>query len=260
MNKFGLNEEIIKRWKDDSFVMKGVNDTAIILIHGWSAFPRQMKPFAELLNKQGHWVYVPKLTGHGEVPENLEKAKVEDWIKDVEKEIDKVKKNPKIKKVCIGGNSMGGSLSIIGATRNKIDTLFLMGTPVRLKFQTLAWFLVKISSFFNLYFKKSYPKNIDKNYPGSTSYLYTPSLSILECFKVIKKAAQSLNQVTAPTLILQTSQDYMVTKYSPWIIYHRIKSKNKKLQWVQSKYDNHTMTGQETVDACDMINNFILKI
>jgi esterase/lipase len=77
---------------------------------------------------------------------------------------------------------------------------------------------------------------------------------------VIKKAAFSLGKVNTPTLILQTNSDYMVTKYSPWIIYNMVKSKIKKLHWIQSKFDNHSMAGDEIVEASLVIKRFIFEV
>lgn len=260
MGRFGISDERIKFWEDKPIFMKGNSDTCFILIYGWSAMPRQMKEFAGALNEQGYWIYVPMLKGHGSVPENLENAKAENWINDVEKAYDKMKENPKIKKICIAGNSMGGSLSVIASLKRKMEAIILMGTPVYLKYQFIIYFIARVTSWFNLYCKKSYPKNIKKDYPGSTSYQYFPVKSVVECLKVIRKSAFSLGKVTAPVLILQTNQDYMVPKYAPWIIYKRVKSRIKEIHFVQSQYENHTMTDEEIEKATVMMNNFIKKV
>ena len=258
--KFGIGEDIIKKWEDEPIILKGNNSIAIILIHGWSAFPRQMIELGKRLNEDGYWIYIPLLKGHGRSPENLEKVIMDDWINDIEKEAAKVKTNPIIKKVFIGGNSMGGSLAILGALKNNYSGLILLGTPIHIKRHFLVWFLANLLSPFGFYLKKTYPKNIKDDYPGSTSYQYFPVKSVLQSLRTIRTAAFSLTKIKIPTLILQTNQDYMVTKYSPWIIYNLVKSKVKKLHWIQSKFDNHSMVGDEITEASLVIKRFIFEI
>ncbi len=260
MGKFGISEEKIKKWRDNPILMEGDNGICFILIYGWSAMPRQMKDFAKILNQQGYWIYVPKLKGHGTRPEDLENAEAEDWIRDVERAYDEMKNNPRIKKICALGNSMGGSLSVILSLKRKTEGIVLLGTPVHLKYQFIISFIARSASWFNLYCRKTYPKNIKKDYPGSTSYQYFPLKSVVECLKIIKEAAYGMDKVTAPVLILQTNQDYMVPKYAPWIIYNRIRSKIKEIHFIESKYENHTMTDEEIEGAAVRINNFLRKI
>jgi carboxylesterase len=258
--KFGINKDMIKNWEDRSIVLKGNNEVAVILIHGWSAFPRQMLDLGRRLNEEGYWIYIPLLSGHGCRPESLEKVIMDDWVNDVEKVLAKIKDNSAVKKVFIGGNSMGGSLAILGSLKDNFSGLILLGTPVHIKRHFLVWFLSNLLSPFGIYLKKTYPKNIKDDYPGSNSYQYFPVKSVSQCLAVIKKAAFSLGKVNTPTLILQTNSDYMVTKYSPWIIYNMVKSKIKKLHWIQSKFDNHSMAGDEIVEASLVIKRFIFEV
>lgn len=260
MGRFGIDDETIKNWHDKPIMLKGKKNIAVVLFHGWSAFSRQLLNLARILNRKGYWVYLPLLTGHGSRPEDLETVKAGDWIKDAENAIDEIKKNHQIKNIIIGGNSMGGNLAIIGSLRREVSGLILLGTPVHIKHHFFIWITAGVLGLFNIYSKKRYPKNIDDRYPGSTSYQFVPVKSVSQCLKIIKKSVFSLARVNVPILILQTNQDYMVTKYSPWVIYNRVKSKIKKLQWVQSKYDNHTMTDEEVGDAAVMIDSFIIDM
>jgi esterase/lipase len=136
-----------------------------------------------------------------------------------------------------------------------------MGTPVHIKSHFWAWIGSRLGPFiFKKYAHKTYPKKTINAVPSNHSYTYFSLRSVKECLRAIRKSAMNLNKVTVPVLIVQTNSDYLVTKYSPWIIFNRIKSKIKKLQWIQSKYDSHTLTKEETKDFFSVIQNFLLEL
>ena len=260
MARFGIEDEKVRQWQDNSIELEGKNEIAIILIHGWSAFPRQMLDLGKKLKEKGYWIFIPRLKGHGRTPEDLESVTAENWIRNIDEAVEIVRQNPKIKKICVGGNSMGGNLALLAGAKKQADAIFILGAPVHIRHHFFIWILSRILGYFNLYSKKTYPKKIKGDYPGETSYQFFPIRSVAECLKVIKKSVFSLPKITAPILILQTNLDYMVTKYSPWVIYNLVKSKTKKLRWIQSKYQNHTMMGEEMNEAGEMVGNFLKEI
>lgn len=228
------------------------------MIHGWSANPRQTVPIAECFNEKGYWVSVPLLKGHGTKPEDLEDAKVEDWIEDTKRAVEELKNRPEIEKVFVGGISVGANLALIASTLISVEGIFLFGAPVHLK----NHFLIKYAYFILLplrkYIKKSYPKGLEDGKKSSNiSYQYYPLVSTKEVLETIKTSNKSLKKVACPALIIQTSADYLVAKYSPWIIYNLIGAENKKMHWVRTGHANHILVGKEIKDTCDIIINFI---
>ena len=49
-----------------SLFLKGNNDSAVILAHGMTGSPQEMKFLAEFLNQKGYSVICPRLAHHGE--------------------------------------------------------------------------------------------------------------------------------------------------------------------------------------------------
>lgn len=245
---------------EENKVFEGKKNIGIILIHGWTANPRQFYGLAKMLNKAGYWVFIPLLSGHGTKPEDLETLVWQVWLNDVVKSIDFVKNGYNFDQVFLGGISLGGNLSLLASLERKIDGIFLLGTPVHIKNHFWVWIGSKILSFFKKYVVKKYPKNVGEVVPENHSYEKFPVRSGRECLKAIRKSALKLHKITAPVLIIQTNTDYLVAKYSPWVIYNQIKSKIKKLQWIQSKHNSHTLTKEETRDFFSVIYNFILNL
>ncbi len=67
---------------NEPFIMGNENDKAgILLLHGFTASPWEVKELAEYLNKDNITVYGTLLAGHGTSPRDLKKTKWEDWYK-----------------------------------------------------------------------------------------------------------------------------------------------------------------------------------
>lgn len=236
-------------------IWKGANQTAIIIVHGWTANSKQVEPLAKDLNKLGYLVYAPLLKGHGTKPEDLEEVKWNDWLLDVENSISKIKKNFPSKKIHLVGVSLGGNLGLLASLNKKIDGITLLGTPIYLQNHFWTSFLMKLAGVFKRYIHKKYPGSV--NTAKKVSYSYFPIKSAQESLKLIKKTGKQLRNIQTPVLIIQTNNDYMVASYSPWIVYNRIGSKVKKLHWIQVEKETHISLDKNTSDYTSAIDNFI---
>lgn len=259
MPKFGFTQEEIDALKDEPIFLPGTKDTAVILFHGWSSFPRQVKYIAEFLNSQGYWVSVPMLKGHGTIPEDLESATCRDWIADAEQAALAMKKKAPVRKIILGGTSMGGNLALLVSQKIQVSGIFTIGAPVHFKNHFLIWLGTLIPGWVKKYQKKKYPKSVQrqKELLGFTSYRYFPIKSVKECLAVVRSSVFSLRKVTAPVLIFQTRSDYLIARYSPWIIYNGISSQHKKIQWLNSSAGNHILIDPSTPDFFPVLKEFI---
>ena len=65
---------------DRSFSLEGRNGHGVMLIHGLTGAPSEMKPLAKRLNRRGFSVHVPQLAGHGADQAALLSTKWRDWL------------------------------------------------------------------------------------------------------------------------------------------------------------------------------------
>lgn len=262
MTKFGFTQSEMDEWKDKPFLLPGDKETAVILLHGWSAMARQVRPLAKFINKQGFLVYAPLFKGHGTRPEDLLEVKKEDWVLDVNQAIEKIRQQKGIKNIVLAGVSMGGNAAILASIEKKVEGIILLGTPIHLKNHFGVWLGSIFVPFFKKFLKKNYPKGVSKKptFVEETSYQYYPTISVRETLKITRAAAFSLTKVTAPILILQTSKDYIVAKYSPWVIYNSVSSKIKKMQWIKIQEEDHVFIQGESKDFFSLISNFVNQI
>ncbi len=219
------------------FYFEGNNNKAVLLIHGWTSVPYEVRRLGKYLNENGYTVSAPMLRGHGTVPKNLEDVRWTDWLRDLEVEYKKLKDN--FDKVYVGGTSIGSNLAIMLAKNNPdISGLILMATPHKIKLEKLTRWFAKLHLKFKKYNKKFYPPTfgVATTITRIISYQTYPVASALETFDLVRISRKYLENITQPCLILQSTHDHVVSKKSAEKIYDKIKSGKKKIKYVNKAY------------------------
>jgi carboxylesterase len=67
-----------------SFFLEGTNGQGVVLVHGLTGAPAEMKLVARLLHRRGFSVYAPLLAGHGKDVRSLRRSTWQDWLDSVE--------------------------------------------------------------------------------------------------------------------------------------------------------------------------------
>ncbi|TFG18964.1 MAG: alpha/beta fold hydrolase [Promethearchaeota archaeon] len=208
------------------------NDIGVIIIHGGGGGTcADLKPLAEDLHKEkGYTIVLPLLPGFGTRPENMEKATIAEWKQALEKEIEELQ--PKVKKLFLGGHSMGGVLSLILASKFNFDGIFTISAPIGIK-----RFVVKLAPFFNL-FIKYYPtewEKFEKETNGKwVGYKKIPLNIAKKINRLLKELKAALPKVRTPALIMQGRHDSEIKPNSMNYIYQNINSEVKKKVWLEN--------------------------
>jgi carboxylesterase len=226
-----------KHLVNKSFYFKGNNRKAILLLHGWSATPYEVRRLGKYLNEAGYTVYGPLLSGHGTSPSDLENVKYKDWIRDTNNFIKKLTGG--YEKVFIGGTSMGATLALCAAKENKdIAGLILLATPYKVRYENIGELFLRFLKIFKKYKKKFYPPTFGsrRTITRLISYQEYPIDNVLELSKLIKESRENLSQITQPCLIMQSSTDHIVTRKSMNNIYRQIGSNIKKKKYIKRSY------------------------
>lgn len=220
-----------------SFFFAGDNGQAVLLIHGWSSTPYEVRKLGKYLNEKGYTVSGPQLRGHGTVPKDLEKVKWIDWLDDLEEEYDQLRE--KYQKVFIIGTSIGANLSVMLASERE-DTagLVLLAIPYKIKLEKLAIIFAKSLSFFKPYNTKFYPPTfgIAENPTRLISYQSYPIKSAIEAFELIKKSRERLAEIIQPVLLIQSASDHIIGKKSMEKVYRELGSEKKEKKYIRRAY------------------------
>ncbi|KKP94892.1 MAG: Carboxylesterase [Candidatus Moranbacteria bacterium GW2011_GWE1_36_7] len=219
------------------FFWQGTNDKGILLVHGWTSTPYEVRRLGRYLNENGYTVSGIQLTGHGTVPKDLENVKWQDWIDDIESGYAVLKKS--CGKVYIGGTSIGANLAMEFAKKEKnIAGLVIMAAPYKLKYENIVIFFAKVLRIFKKYHRKYYPPTfgVSTTITRLISYQSYPISSSLETFSLIRDSRKRLDLITQPILVMQSTHDHIVQKNSLESIYAGVGSKIKKKIYIKKAY------------------------
>ena len=95
---------------DRSFELEGDGRKGVLLIHGLTGAPSEMRPVARRLNRAGFIVSAPQLAGHGENEAALLKTSWRDWLGSVRDAYRRLAKQ--VDEVYVAGICVGGALGL----------------------------------------------------------------------------------------------------------------------------------------------------
>lgn len=101
----------------DPFDLVGDDDLGIVLIHGFTGTPYEVRYLGERLATAGFTVRAPRLPGHGTSLDDLDRTRWEDWAEAVERAADGLR--VRCRKVAVVGQSLGGLLALHLASRRR---------------------------------------------------------------------------------------------------------------------------------------------
>jgi len=219
------------------FYFPGTNGKGVLLIHGWTSTPYEVRRLGTFLNEAGYTVYGPQLKGHGTVPKDLEKVKWEEWLEDVRRGHEKLQKECEL--VFVGGTSIGANLvAILASEEKEIAGLILMAMPYRVKFEKMMFYLALFLKIFKSYSKKFYPPTfgLSTTITRLIAYRSYPLSNVIETAALLERARKVLPEIKQPCFLLQSTHDHIVEKGSLENIYQRIGSEIKKKKYIARAY------------------------
>ncbi|HEY9775466.1 MAG TPA: alpha/beta fold hydrolase [Planktothrix sp.] len=104
--------------------------TGVLLLHGLTGMPSEMRPVQKYLTQMGCVVESPLLPGHGAGHKELLATTWQDWVSGAKNALDEL--STKCDHVVIGGLSMGALLSAMAAVDNaKVSGIIMMSTTLK---------------------------------------------------------------------------------------------------------------------------------
>src|SRR5437588_11627070 len=105
-------------------------DVAVLLLHGLTGTPLDMRPIADALVADGYTVSAPLLPGRGTRPADMETLSWEDWMSGALSAYDDLQAGHR--EIVVGGLSAGGTMALDLALRRRPAALLLYGTALAL--------------------------------------------------------------------------------------------------------------------------------
>jgi carboxylesterase len=194
----------------EPFFLRG-NKTGVLLIHGFTGTPKEMRWMGEYLNQQGLTCLGIRLNGHATDMEDMRRSRWTDWAASVEDGFHLLSRS--VDRVFLVGLSMGGVLSLLMSTRlaERVTGVVAMSTPFQLPNNYPLWAL-RLYSFF----VRDNPKSretpgaswFDKAaYAEHVSYPQNPMRSVVELKLLLNEMQAALSEISTPVLLIHSKDD-----------------------------------------------------
>lgn len=226
--------------------IQGSSEKAVVLLHGLTATPWEVKPLAKYLAARNITVYAPVLPGHASTLDELEGTKWQSWLKVANESYTNLSKQ--YKKVFVGGVSLGGDLALLIAARQNTTGVISIASPIWLKEKrTQFLWLLK-------YFVKYSPREV-KGDEKLHYYEAFPTKAVDEMMEVVARTQSLIPLIEEPVLILQSRNDSRVEPRSAVFIEENLGSEKKELFWVEG--NEHVVVKEGNDAVLEKIYNFI---
>ena len=209
------------------------NRTGVLLIHGFTGTPSEMRYLGDYLGDQGFTVKGILLKGHGTSFEDMSQSNHRDWIRSAVEGYQSLKKE--CDEVFVVGFSMGGILALYLARNFDIQGVACLATPILIGNKRA--YARHVQKLILSFVSKERVKGKD---PSIIGYTRAPAKCILSLFNIISYIKQQLPYIYKPILIMQSYGDGTVNPRSANIIYRRIGSEDKSIIYLHES--DHVIT------------------
>ena len=204
-------------------------NTAVMLIHGFTATTSEVRPLAKSLFERGYTVAGPLLPGHYTKPEDLNHIVWQDWINAVDKLYKELKLS--YNQVVVGGESMGGLLALyLASLYPEIKAVLTYAPALRVNLSRFQEWQVRILAKFNMSIHK---KDLGEDTLWQGYYSY-PLRGTTQLLNLQNKVKVRLHHIHQPILIIQGRLDPTVHPDVPDMIYNAISSSVKEVIWMEN--------------------------
>ncbi|MDE3009932.1 MAG: alpha/beta fold hydrolase [Pseudomonadota bacterium] len=251
---------------------------AVLLIHGLTGTPAEMRHLAMRLRKRGFSVMVPQLAGHCGSIADLKRSRWQDWYAGVERAFDALAGHHQ--RVFVAGLSMGALLALELAARRGAQvaglgllspTFFYDGWNMprfRRRLLPLA-FLPPLKQL--LYWRETPPYGIkcertramvhavlanrDAQASEKVGIFRTPMATVHQSSLLIRHVSASLARVQSPLLVVHSTEDDMASVRNAHFVTERVASTDVETWLIDDTYHVLTLDRRKD-DVADRLGEF----
>jgi len=224
---------------------------AVLLFHGLTGSPFEMKKYGVFLFKCGYDVFCYSFPGHGERISEIESVTWQDWCSFAQEKYDNLRSN--YNQFFVSGLCLGAAMAIHLAEHNDnitgvvalSTTLFLDGFCIPWTISLLPFALSTIVKFYHTFpeddcfgiknerTRKSLAKLTAKANIGMDNY---PLNCVDGLLKLSKNVRKNLKNVTCPVLCIHSKYDNLSSPRSAKVVLDGISSKIKQYVELNDSY------------------------
>ncbi len=202
--------------------------TGILLIHGYTGSPTEMRWIGDYLHARGLTVSGPLLPGHGSTPEAMNRCRWTDWTGHVEAALADLR--ARCARVFVGGLSMGSLLTLYLAAKHP-------DIPGAIVYSPAVWtatskiYLTPLARYFVGFQPKTGDSDLMDPQADRQLWCYDvdPVGAAAELSKLILVVRRSLPKVVCPVIIIHSTRDGAIHPDSARRTFARIGARDKQL-------------------------------
>lgn len=215
------------------------NKRAVLLFHGMTGSPFEMKKLGKALFDEGYDVFCYCLPGHGTSPISIKAVRWQDWYQESTEHYRELSKQ--YDEVFLGGLCMGAVLALaIASEYRDVKGILALSTTLFLDGWTIPWydFLMPLGLHTILRYYYSFPEREPyglknealrkkiaslqkKNTVALDNY---PMSCIYELLKMSKDTQKNMHKVKSPVLLMHAKEDDLTSPKSAEFVYKNISS------------------------------------
>ncbi|HYA37990.1 MAG TPA: alpha/beta fold hydrolase [Candidatus Methylomirabilis sp.] len=256
--------------------------TGVLLVHGITGSPTEMKPLAKKLAARGFTVACPQLAGHCSTLKELKNTHWTDWYTTLEASLDFLSGD--CDTVFVSGLSMGALLALkLAANRpDRIEgvatlsaTFFYDGWNVpRMKQRFLLPLVIHSPLRHFISYHEPAPYGIKDErlrhliaavYEGNSAnmtetygYSEFPAVTIRETFRLIRSTKRDLARIVTPLLVIHSTEDDMASLENAKFLAARVSSRHVETSYLDDTYHVLTLDKRKD-DVADQVAEFFLR-
>ena len=249
------------------------NKNAVLLFHGLTGSPFEMKKYGEFLFKCGYDVFCYSFPGHGERISEIEIVTWHDWCEFAQEKYNQLRNN--YNQFFVSGLCLGAAMAIYLAEHNKditgvialSTTLFLDGFCIPWTIHLLPFALSTIARFYftfpeddcfgikNERTRKSLAKITAKADIGMDNY---PLNCVDGLLKLSKNVRKNLKNLSCPILCIHSKYDNLSSPKSAKVVLDGISSEIKQYVELNNSY-HMVLYDNETEFVMNTVKEFLRK-
>ncbi|GEK34587.1 alpha/beta hydrolase [Kurthia sibirica] len=225
---------------------------AVLLLHGFTGSTKDVKKLGQFLNKKGYTCHAPMYRGHGVSPEEILRYGAKYWWEDVTSGYHHLK-TLGYEEIAVVGISLGGVFTLKVGAEFPVKGVVSMCAPIKRK---------SSNGLFERLYKYA---EVYKKFEGKDDAQIAAELvdlenmdrhAITEIQKMIEHTSDEIEEIDAPTLVLQGKLDDKLYQESAPFIFDTVESGDKEIIWYPNS--GHIITlGQEREQVFQDTANFL---
>lgn len=224
----------------------------LLLVHGFSATPREVRQTAEELAALGWESLGIRLPGHGTTSEDLAHRQLEEWETEVAAGFELLATSGA---PVVLGVSTGALLLVQLAAQRPVAGLILLSPFLRLRHRLAPW--AGLLRYLQSYQEVAVPPGLERYY-----YRRRPLAAVDQLNRLLRRLPALLPRVTAPVLIVNGQGDRTIDLGSVAELVANIGSQNRTVRMLGPQVPHVLITEENPLrsEVLELIQNFLQRL